>query len=164
MSPVASHWSLVARWSPVAICDLRTVDCDLSISICAGCCGLANANLCRSRADLGLTRGRIRWRRLTLTEGWKMCPKEVDPGAFWATTRKQRNHCFLSHFAIFGVKWARCKITIRPTSKAKSFNLIGFSCIFWKSVRLHVALRCRSDRCKIAKMGPGRTPILLQFL
>ena len=33
-----------------------------------------------------------------------MAPKEVDPGAFWSTSLKQRNHCFPVSFRQF-----RCK-------------------------------------------------------
>ena len=83
--------------------------------------------------------------------------KEVDQGAFWATSLKQRNHCFPpSHFVNFGVRWTQHKITIRPVAKAKPLKRIGFSWIFWKSMWHDVAVRCRADRYKMTDIGSGR--------
>ena len=47
---------------------------------------------------------------------------------------------------------------------AKSFEIIEDSCSLWKSMRHHAAVRCQHDRYKIAKIGFGQSPILLQIL
>ena len=41
-------------------------------------------------------------------------------------TKKMKPLFFLSQFVIFGVKWAQYEITIRPMSKAKPLQRIGF--------------------------------------
>ena len=67
-------------------------------------------------------------------------------------TKTMKPPFFLSHFVNVGVKWAQYEIAIRRMSKAKPLKWIGFPCMFWKSMWHHVAVRCRHDRYKIAKM------------